>query len=415
VTSGDASAGESRSYRPGDWFGIFGEQATVVLPPSEKSRVAALWELVDGGAGFDEVLDALIASGLRELPGFVLVSDVEGETKVVIRGAARAVFTTEDETVTVEGSSATTWAERSLSGVRSMRIVVADSHEGDLAIRTGLVRIARTDRPGHDDATASAELQVVGAHDLSPDVNVMDAAALTPVPEAGAESPLDDDPPTSPQEYAAPVEPQQPEPEQSEPEQSEPAMTVEPEPEPSLTEQAGWAQPAEPAAPTWSPIAPPPAAEGGVEHDGLTQAGNWDPGEFARSQQGIPGQQPAPSVLATPVARLTFSTGEVVDVDRAVIVGRAPEARRFTSTEQPRLVTVASPNQEISSTHLEIRPGAGADHGSAVVTDLGSTNGTVLVQPGLAPEDLQPGIAVQLIPGAIVDLGDGVTIQVGSG
>jgi hypothetical protein len=119
-------------------------------------------------------------------------------------------------------------------------------------------------------------------------------------------------------------------------------------------------------------------------------------------------------VLSAPVAKLTFSSGDVVEVDRAVIVGRAPEARRFTSTEQPRLVTVPSPNQEISSTHLEIRPGAGADHGSAVATDLGSTNGTVLVQPGLPPEDLQPGIAVQLIPGAIIDLGDGVTIQVGN-
>ena len=74
-------------------------------------------------------------------------------------------------------------------------------------------------------------------------------------------------------------------------------------------------------------------------------------------------------------------------------------------------MTVASPNHEISSTHLEIRPGAGADHGRAVVTDLGSTNGTVLVQPGLPPEDLQAGIAVSLIPGAILDLGDGVTIQ----
>jgi hypothetical protein len=412
VTSGDASDKASRSYRPGDWFGIFGEQATVVLPPSEKSRVAAIWELVDEGAGFDEVLDALIASGLRELPGFVLVSEVDGETKVVIRGAARAVFTTDDDTEIVEGSSATTWAERSMSGVRTMRIEVADSDEGDLAIRSGLVRIARTDQPAHDDAATPADMQVVGAHDLSPDVNVMDAAALASVAAIGGESPLDDDPPTDPQHRAAPVEPEQPDREQPEP---EPEMTVEPEREPSLTEQAGWAQPAEPVvAPAWPPAAPP-SAEGGLEHDGMTQAGNWDPGEFARSQPGIPGQQPAPSVLATPVARLTFSTGEVVDVDRAVIVGRAPEARRFTSTEQPRLVTVPSPNQEISSTHLEIRPGAGADHGSAVVTDLGSTNGTVLVQPGLPPEDLQPGIAVQLIPGAIVDLGDGVTIQVGSG
>ena len=57
-------------------------------------------------------------------------------------------------------------------------------------------------------------------------------------------------------------------------------------------------------------------------------------------------------------------------------------------------------------------PGSGSDHGSAVVTDLGSTNGTVLVQPGLGPEDLSPGVTVQLIPGALIDLGDGVTIQV---
>ena len=66
--------GTVRSYRSGGWFGIFGEHATVLLPPSEKARVAALWELVDGGSDFDELLDALIASGLRGLPGFVLVS-----------------------------------------------------------------------------------------------------------------------------------------------------------------------------------------------------------------------------------------------------------------------------------------------------------------------------------------------------
>ncbi len=43
---------------------------------------------------------------------------------------------------------------------------------------------------------------------------------------------------------------------------------------------------------------------------------------------------------------------------------------------------------------------------------MGSTNGTVLAQPGLPAEELKPGIAVQLIPGAIINLGDGVTIQV---
>ena len=362
---------DTRSYRPGDWFGIFGDQATVVLPPSEKARVPGLWALVDAGAGFDEVLDALIADGLRDLPGFVLVSEADGETKVVLRGAATAVFTTAGETVTVEGSSVTTWAERSLADVRTMRIEVADGPDSpDLVIRDGLVRISRTDRPAYleagevaDDREATDEgLEVIGGDDVAPDVNVMDETALhpgpvplpepQPEPEVGAETPLTDDPPTNPQE----------------------------------------------------------TADG---HDGLTQGSNWGPDALARSQPGIPGQPPAPHVLAQPVARLIFSSGEVVDVDRAVIVGRAPEARRFTSTEQPRLITVPSPNQEISSTHLEIRPGAGADHGSAVATDLGSTNGTVLQQPGLPSEDLKPGIAVQLIPGAIIDLGDGVTIQVG--
>ena len=116
-----------------------------------------------------------------------------------------------------------------------------------------------------------------------------------------------------------------------------------------------------------------------------------------------------PTVDLEPVARLVFSSGEVVDVDRPLVVGRAPQPR---DDDGARLVTVPSPHQEISSTHLEIRPGSGADQGSAVVTDLGSTNGTLVIQPGLPPEDLHPGIAVQLLPGAVVDLGEGVTIQV---
>ena len=156
---------------------------------------------------------------------------------------------------------------------------------------------------------------------------------------------------------------------------------------------------------------PEPAACPEYDHDGLTVGRRLaaPAGRAARH----PRQPPAPDVTV-PVARLQISNGDVVDVDRAIVIGRAPEARRFNDTEQPRLVTVPSPHLEISSTHIEVRPGTGADHGTAVVTDLGSTNGTVLVQPGLGPEDLAPGVAVQLIPGAIIDLGDGVTIKVTS-
>ena len=302
----------ARSYRPGGWFGIFGDHAIVVLPPSEKGRVAQLWQLVDDGAGFDEVLDALISDGLRELPGFVLVSESDADTKVVVRGSATARFTTPEVDVELAGAAATTWVEQSMTDVTGLVIELGGEGEGpDLTVQNGLVRVSRIQEPPFQQVA-------------DPDT------AETPVPEA--------------------------------------------------------------------------------DHDGLTRAGGQDPGRL--TPPGIPGQPPAPDVVARSVAKLVFSSGETVEVDRTVLIGRAPEARRSGSSEQARLVTVPSPQKEISSTHLEVRTGSGADHGSAVVTDLGSTNGTVLVQPGLAPEDLQPGVAVQLLPGAIIDLGDGVTIQV---
>jgi pSer/pThr/pTyr-binding forkhead associated (FHA) protein len=301
----------ARTYRPGAWFGIFGDHAIVVLPPSEKDRVPQLWQLVDDGAGFDEVLDALISDGLRELPGFVLVSESDADTKVVVRGQATARFSTPEGEVSLAGSAATTWVERSMTGVTGLVIELGGEGEGpDLTVQNGLVRVSRVQEPPFQEVA-------------QPDT---------------AETPTAD-----------------------------------------------------------------------RDHDGLTQAGTSEPPRVP--PPGIPGQPPAPDVVARPVARLVFSSGETVEVDRTVLVGRAPEAQR-ASSDNPRLVTVPSPQQEISSTHLEVRAGSGVDHGSAVVTDLGSTNGTVLVQPGLAPEDLRPGITVQLIPGAIIDLGDGVTIQV---
>ncbi len=379
-----------RSYRPGDWYGIVGERAVVILPPTEKSRVAGLWELVDGGAGFDVTLDALISGGLRDLPAFVLVSTGEGETKVVIRGPARAEFTVDGETVELEGSDATTWVERSLADVETMRILLHDDPDGAelpaYVVDGGLFRISRLDEaPAHEGPDELAE-----------------------EPAYEREFPLDE---ADPLGVDAGDDEQDVQDEEDQDEAAE-------EPEPMLRspEPPSWT-PEPPGPPPPPPIVQPPteampapdAPE--TDHDGLTVGGAWEPPP--PQPPGIPGQPPAPDVTV-PVARLLISNGDVIDVDRAVVIGRAPEARRFNDTEQPLLVTVPSPHLEISSTHLEVRPGSGADHGTAVVTDLGSTNGTVLVQPGLGPEDLSPGVAVQLIPGALIDLGDGVTIQVAS-
>lgn len=371
----------SRTVVPGDWYGVLGDDVIVLLPPEAKSRVAALWETVDEGAGFDEVLDALISGGLRGLPGFVLVSGEGRDVKVVIRGAGEAELSTKEGPVTVSAAADSTWVERNVTGVTALRVQVADGDGAAYTVGAGLVRVASVEHP--------ARVAEVPAAD--PEVTAVEPA-VEPEPE-----PVPEDLPAS--EDVPEPEPQ-PEPER---------VRILP-PDPQLeAERSAAAEAAHLAAATEVPAPIPPAP--------IPPAPIPMPDAL-----GIPGFDPLTDPLlppppepSGPVARLVFPNGEVVDVDRAVVVGRAPEHGRFGGDDQTRLVTVPSPHQEISSTHLEVRPGTGADAGSAVVTDLGSTNGTVVAQPGGPAEDLRPGVAVRLLPGATIDLGEGVTIEVREG
>lgn len=393
----------TRSYRPGEWYAVLGDDTVLLLPPDERTRAAALWSLVDGGASTDDLVDALLSGGLRALPAFVLATTADdGATRLLARGRVRVTVAADGETVEVDGASASTWVERSWVSVSALSVVLDERPAGpDLLATTGLVRLSRLQHPAEAAGTGPV---AVTAADEPDDFGPEHETELSEVTDE------DDEPatvatPVPPPPPAAPTAPPPPPP-------APPTGPTDLPPPPPGPPPA--TPPAPPAAPPVPPPPAPPAPPGpeASDHDGETRAGALDPTPFERRPSGIPGQPQAPAVTSRPVARLVISNGETVDVDRAVLVGRAPEARRFTSTEQPRLVTVPSPQQEISSTHLEVRPGSGADHGLAVVTDLGSTNGTVLVQPGLGPEDLQPGVAVQLIPGAVIDLGDGVTIQV---
>jgi hypothetical protein len=352
-------------FAAGDWYAVVGDQVTVLLPGSQRGRVAGLWDLADSGAGADAILDALLADGLSTLDHFALVAHDDDRTRLLVRGAPTAAVRATEGDEVVSAAPGTAWAERLVTGVSSVRVTLTGDATAEHLLAPGLAR-----------------------------VSVVEFG--TPAPAAEPE----------PEPVVVPDPASEPEPDPELEPEPEPAAVAEAAPEPPADAPLHFGEPADDPTPTGET---PVVADEWSDRDGQTQIGAPVP-DFDRPP--IPGQEVAPEVVSRPVAALVFSTGDVIAVDRTVLVGRAPEARRFASHDQPHVVTVPSPHQEISSTHLEIRPGAGADHGSAIATDLGSTNGTVLALPGLDAEELKPGIAVSLVPGAVLDLGDGVTIQV---
>ncbi|WP_456788062.1 FHA domain-containing protein [Cellulomonas sp. P5_C5] len=150
------------------------------------------------------------------------------------------------------------------------------------------------------------------------------------------------------------------------------------------------------------------------DHDGLTILST----DLAEIREQLPSwasdDLPAPfrtPVVASPPARLVLSTGLVVPLDRAVLLGRAPQVARVTNRELPRLITVPSPQQDISRTHAEVR--VEGEH--VVVTDLDSTNGIHVSRPGEGARRLHPGEPSVVGTDEVVDLGDGVTFSVERG
>ena len=84
---------------------------------------------------------------------------------------------------------------------------------------------------------------------------------------------------------------------------------------------------------------------------------------------------------------IRVSTGQVVALDRTVVIGRRPRSTRVTGTDLPHLVAVDSPQQDISRSHVELR----VEGDSILATDLHTTNGTTLLRAGRGPDAAAPG------------------------
>lgn len=105
--------------------------------------------------------------------------------------------------------------------------------------------------------------------------------------------------------------------------------------------------------------------------------------------------------------RLRLADGTLVPLDQPVFLGRKPSVPRIHPGGTPLLVTLDSPEREVSSTQLELTTVGGA----IVATDTRSTNGSVLRVPGAQPRVLIGGESAVVTPGTVIELGDGNLIE----
>lgn len=394
-------------YTPGEWYLATGPRLTILS--DDEDLVRRMWPVVRDGGDAAAVLVDAVTGGLASLPDLALIDGTAEHAEFLVRGDIEIVLETADsDRRTIDGRGVRTWRETSADSIRALSVSGMDDSGTGLPLRAGLVR-AGGFRWSLDEADGSPA--AAGAPVAEPPA--APGAPVAEPPAAPVESPVESAAGTP----AAPV--------------AEPPAAPAGSDDTKLGQEDEFGHLFESTVVRGAEDAavrldaddedgPPPAGERLLgDHDGSTILGSHL-ADLLRGQRGAApsevttapitataaGAPPAPP--APPAAlELVFSTGQVVPADQPVIVGRKPQADRVSSSAIPRLITVTGPNNDISRSHLELRP----DGRDLLVTDLGSTNGTVLVEPA-GSRPLTARLAERIGAGTRVDLGDGVTIDI---
>ena len=124
-----------------------------------------------------------------------------------------------------------------------------------------------------------------------------------------------------------------------------------------------------------------------------------------RCGQPLPGD--GVQVRRPDLGRMRLSTGELIDLDQSLVVGRQPSVSRVQGAVMPKLIQVASPSGDISRSHVEVR----LEGWHVMLCDLKATSGTVLVREGQSPRRLAQGEMAILLDGDIAEVGDGISLR----
>ncbi|MGM9473558.1 FHA domain-containing protein [Pseudarthrobacter sp. YS3] len=157
-----------------------------------------------------------------------------------------------------------------------------------------------------------------------------------------------------------------------------------------------------------APVRAPDAAVGPLVLARVCERGHANPPTHAQCALCLsPLPADAVQVARPRLGRMRVSTGELVDLDQSLVIGRQPSVSRVQGGGMPRLVQVASPSGDISRSHVEVR----LEGWHVMLCDLKATNGTVLVREGQQPRRLAQNEMAILLDGDIAELGDDISLR----
>ncbi|WP_243076150.1 FHA domain-containing protein [Microbacterium sp. SS28] len=421
-------------YSRGDRAVVATDRGIVVLASAVPDDLPLrVWDALSAGQGLPGIVGALTAHGasLADLPAFAAILREHDAVRLAVRGDLAVTIETPSGPEVVSGAGVTTWSERVFREARTVSL--GDGRDAArFPLQHGVVfvsalsvvwdRAEGTDAAPAPVAAREAPASVVEVSPVAAPIPAIDVPAFEPVDvpaDVPAFTPIDvpafdpvdvpaDVPAFDPVDVPAftPVEvPALFEPSPVSPPPADAPLVGDGE---SVDEQL-WAQtvvrPFQTGAPSEQTLDDAPEDAPG-DHDGATIS----VAQLRALREGRDESAPAPLAPPRPRApgRIRLSTGQVVVLDRTVVVGRRPRSTRVTGTDLPHLVAVDSPQQDISRSHLELR----VEGDSIVATDLDTTNGTTLVRMGADPVRLHPGESTVVVPGDMLDLGDGITIDI---
>lgn len=451
------------SYVEGPWLALVTPRSVAMLADAPLASLATLADALSerGLAGFIDALTEATGTTASSLPEFAVAIAEEHGIRVAVRGGSTLTDASGDGSTVVTGVGVTGWAESVWEKSAAVDIVSPESPRGgELWILEGAVRAASVRwSPSAQRSKPTPGSETISASPLtprsSPVVPPPPDTDVVPVPRAQESSPTEQGEASGAAdrhdaagrndeislETLAPAYDTEGDPQEEASHDAEfgslwgstvsspatvrsggdPLISSLPEfTSPPVTPPSEEPVASAPSAPPGSAVpVPSPAAQPRVpspaqapgDHDGATVSiaalRAMTSGQPPLTGDGapVPSFATAEQLVKERRGRAVMSNGAVVTLDKSVIVGRAPKASRVTG-EMPHLVTVPSPTQDISRSHVELRV-----EGTAVVAvDLNTTNGTVVRRHGAEPVRLHPGEPHVLLTGDVIDIGDGVTI-----